>query len=41
LSTDSDDAVRAAYRANYQRLVALKQKYDALNAFHLNRNIRP
>ncbi len=41
LSSNSDEALRAAYRANYQRLVALKQKYDPLNAFHLNRNIRP
>jgi FAD/FMN-containing dehydrogenase len=41
LSSDSDDAVRAAYRTNYQKLVALKRKYDPSNAFHLNRNIRP
>ena len=40
LSVDTDEAVRAAYRSNYQRLLALKEKYDPLNAFHLNRNIR-
>lgn len=41
LSSDREDAVRAAYQGNYQRLVALKRKYDPSNAFHLNRNIRP
>ena len=41
LSSDRDEAVRAAYNANYERLVALKRRYDPLNAFHLNRNIRP
>jgi FAD/FMN-containing dehydrogenase len=41
LSSDGDEAVRAAYKANYNRLVALKRKYDPSNAFHLNRNIRP
>jgi FAD/FMN-containing dehydrogenase len=41
LSSDGDEAVRAAYRANYARLTALKRKYDPSNAFHLNRNIRP
>jgi berberine-like enzyme len=40
LASNSDEGVRTAYRANYQRLVALKEKYDPLNAFHLNRNIR-
>jgi FAD/FMN-containing dehydrogenase len=41
LSNDSEDAVRASYRANYQKLAALKRKYDPSNVFHLNRNIRP
>jgi len=41
LSNDSQEAVRASYRENYQKLVALKRKYDPLNVFHLNRNIRP
>jgi FAD/FMN-containing dehydrogenase len=41
LSSDSDESVRAAYAANYQRLTALKRKYDPSNVFHLNRNIRP
>lgn len=41
LSSDSEEAVRASYRTNYQRLAALKRKYDPANVFHLNRNIRP
>jgi FAD/FMN-containing dehydrogenase len=35
------DPVRAAYGANYERLVALKTKYDPDNLFHLNFNIAP
>jgi FAD/FMN-containing dehydrogenase len=39
---EGEDRVRAAYgAANYERLVALKNKYDPTNFFRLNQNIKP
>jgi FAD/FMN-containing dehydrogenase len=35
------DRIRAAFGPNYQRLVALKQKYDPTNLFRHNQNIKP
>jgi FAD/FMN-containing dehydrogenase len=35
------DRIRATYRDNYDRLVAIKRKYDPDNFFHVNQNIRP
>jgi FAD/FMN-containing dehydrogenase len=35
------DRVRAAYGANYNRLAAIKKKYDPSNFFRLNQNIPP
>ena len=41
--TDTDnDAVNAAYSAEkYERLVAVKKRYDPTNRFHINHNIVP
>ena len=41
LSHDDEDRVRIAYGANYERLAALKKKYDPDNLFRLNPNIKP
>jgi FAD/FMN-containing dehydrogenase len=35
------DAIRAAYGPNFDRLLALKQRYDPDNVFHYNHNIKP
>jgi hypothetical protein len=41
LDQDDQDRIRNAYGANYERLVALKKKYDPANFFRLNANIKP
>jgi len=41
LGEEGEERVRAAYGDNYERLVALKNKYDPTNFFRLNANIRP
>jgi FAD/FMN-containing dehydrogenase len=33
--------IKAAYSRNYERLVALKNKYDPTNLFRMNQNIKP
>jgi hypothetical protein len=38
---DGADRVRAAYGDNYERLVALKRKYDPTNFFRMNQNVKP
>jgi hypothetical protein len=38
---EGEDRIKATYSDNYQRLVALKTKYDPLNLFRVNQNIRP
>lgn len=41
LEEEGDPLARAAYGPNHERLVALKNKYDPTNFFHMNHNIRP
>ena len=41
VSDEGDLVARTAYGSNYDRLVALKDKYDPTNFFHMNHNIRP
>jgi FAD/FMN-containing dehydrogenase len=38
---EGDARLRASYGPTYDRLVALKNRYDPTNFFHFNQNIRP
>jgi len=41
LMEEGDERIRATYGANYDKLVAVKTKYDPTNLFRLNQNVRP
>ena len=41
LTQDESDRIAFAYGAAYDRLVALKRKYDPANLFRMNQNIKP
>ena len=41
LGEEGAERVEAAYGENYQRLLALKNKYDRANFFRRNSNIEP
>jgi hypothetical protein len=41
LGDEGEERVRDSYKANYERLVALKNTYDPSNFFQLNQNIKP
>ena len=38
---ETGDRVRAAYGANYDRLIDIKTKWDPTNMFRMNKNIEP
>lgn len=41
LNDEGEATVRASYRANYERLAAIKRVYDPDNLFRRNQNIPP
>ena len=41
MTEEEKDRVESAYGESYQKLVALKDKYDPDNFFRFNQNVRP
>ena len=41
LMEEGEERIAGSYRGNYQRLAAIKKKYDPNNLFHVNQNIPP
>ncbi len=41
MADDDQGRIRDNYKGNYDRLVAIKRKYDAGNVFRVNQNIKP
>ena len=41
MTAEETSRVKSAYGSNYDRLVALKDKYDPENFFRMNQNIQP
>ena len=38
---EGQERMQATYRHNYERLAAIKQKYDSKNFFRVNQNLHP
>jgi Berberine and berberine like len=38
---EGEERVKASYRDNYDRLAAVKSKYNTTNIFRVNQNIKP
>jgi hypothetical protein len=41
MGEEGESRVKASYRDNYERLAAIKGKYDPTNFFRVNQNIKP